>query len=78
MKKGLLDNNKEDGLGAIVTLESFKKFKRTYITLKEIQKKLKTSYTQLSKQGILPVSGLKVDGGRMYLYRKKDIKVLLK
>ncbi|SDH77640.1 TniQ family protein [Paenibacillus typhae] len=61
-----------------VTLESFQKFKRTYITLKDIQKKLKTSYSQLLRKGMIPVSGLKIDGGRMYLYRKKDIKLLLK
>lgn len=78
IKKGLLENTAEGRLGDIVTLESFKKFKRTYITLKELQKKLNTSYSHLSRKGIIPVSGLKIDGGGMYLYRKKDIQVLLK
>lgn len=70
MMKGLF-NNIEDGLGNLIPLVSLKKFKRTYITLKEIQKKLNTSYSQLSRKGIEPVSGLKIDGGRMYLYQKK-------
>lgn len=65
-----------------ISMENLKIFKSHFITLAEIAKDYgkspKILVTELMGNGVQPVSGPKVDGGRQYLFRKADIKNAIK
>jgi TniQ len=67
-------------LGLFVKREEFDLFNEKYLLVREMASKHGTSSAYivnlLSKQGVQPVSGPKVDGGRIYLVEKIKIEVL--
>lgn len=82
-KKGLLHAERfasAPSLGMLVKKEDFDLFNETYLLTREIASEYGTSteflINLLSERGIHPVTGAKVDGGRVYLIRKNEVKSL--
>ena len=80
--RGLLFTQ-ETLIGHLVTTttrEAIESFNSTYVLAVNVARALGTStpllYSCLNEIGVNPVSGLKIDGGRQYLYRKADLEGL--
>jgi hypothetical protein len=83
VKKDLLGAEKFAGaqsLGLLVKQEELDSFNETYLLAREIASKHGTSpgyiINLLNTRGVKPVSGPKIDGGRVYIIKKRDVETL--
>jgi hypothetical protein len=83
IKKGvILCNRKQDNRGfcRLITQEQIEEFRSTYMLPTAMAVTLGTSSANISKllmmNGITPISGPGVDGGRQFVFRKADIEAI--
>lgn len=83
VKKNLLHAEKFAGaqsFGLLVMREELDSFSEKYVLAREVATKHGTSTAYiidlLSKKGVKPISGPKIDGGRVYLIEKRDVESL--
>ncbi len=83
IKKGILRSRQVEGLPLsrrLISRDEFDAFNETYLSASKIASEHQTGWhhliRSLAARGIHPVTGRKIDGGYIYLYRRADIAAL--